>query len=152
MVSLTAFADNPVEDLEGGATLPEVLRAWGQPLEKVDRDVKREVIWRYSHGAFVKFKDGRVVDWRSSRGRGPTSMKTVVEATPAGPKPLGEMGDLVRDIAKEVPGGPDAPFSDPPGGGAPGQPAIIPNQIPPAPPGDRRPAVSAESDVVEEEG
>jgi len=36
----------------------------------------------------------------------------------------------VRDIAKEVPSGPDVPYVEPPVAQA-GQPPLIPNQIPP---------------------
>lgn len=49
----SAYADNAYEDLTIGAVLPEVMQAWGQPLEKIERSVKREVLWSYSHGAYV---------------------------------------------------------------------------------------------------
>ncbi len=132
---LTAFAEGAFEDLTVGDTLPEVMRVWGQPAEKINRDVKREVRWNYSQSAFVVFKDGKVIDWRSSRGRTPESLAKKATATKApdterSPE-SSAMGDLVRDIAREVPGGPDAPYSEPPQGG------LVPNQIPPQPPGGR---------------
>ena len=132
---LTAVAEGAFEDLTVGDTLPEVMRVWGQPAEKINRDVKREVRWNYSQSAFVVFKDGKVIDWRSSRGRTPESLAKKATATKApdterSPE-SSAMGDLVRDIAREVPGGPDAPYSEPPQGG------LVPNQIPPQPPGGR---------------
>jgi len=132
---VVALAEGAFEDLSVGATLPEVMRVWGEPAEKINRDVKREVRWNYSQGAFVVFKDGKVIDWRSSRGRSPESLANKAEATKAADTAKvpenSAMGDLVRDIAREVPGGPDVPYSEPPSGG------LVPNQIPPQPPGGR---------------
>ncbi len=147
-----AVAQSADEDLKSGSTLPEVLKLWGHPQEKIERQVKHEVVWSYAQGAFVVFKDGRVINWRSSRGRGPTS---AIEATPTpvAERPLGEMGDLVRDIAKEVPGGPDVPYSEPPNQqpGAVGQPALIPNAIPAQPPPGRGGVPDLEADQAEED-
>lgn len=146
------LAESASEDLQNGATLPEVLKLWGQPTEKIERQVKREVVWTYAQGAFAVFKDGRVINWRSVRGRGPTS-EVKPTATPATERPLGEMGDLVRDIAKEVPGGPDVPYSEPPPnqrpGVAVGQPALIPNAIPNQPPPGRGGAPDLEGDQAD---
>lgn len=148
-----AVAESPDEDLKSGATLPEVLKIWGHPNEKIERQVKHEVVWSYSQGAFVVFKDGRVINWRSSRGRGPTS-EVLTTPTPTAERPLSEMGDLVRDIAKEVPGGPDVPYSEPPSnqgpGAAVGQPALIPNQIPAQPPPGRGGVPDLEADQADE--
>jgi hypothetical protein len=130
--------------IPAGSSFGEVLGIWGEPVEKVEKSVKREVVWYYADGARVVFKDGRV---RSSQ---PTkailAMKAQEEAeravlqTPAGAELSGETRDLVRDIAKEVPSGPDGPASDSaPAAANVGQPPMVPNQIPPggrnAPPG-----------------
>ena len=69
----SASAESASEDLPKGATLPEVMKLWGHPVEKIERQVKHEVVWTYSQGAFVVFKDGRVINWKSVRGRGPNS-------------------------------------------------------------------------------
>ena len=140
----SASAESASEDLPKGATLPEVLKLWGHPTEKIERQVKHEVVWSYSHGAFVVFKDGRVINWKSARGRGPTS-EVQPTATPATERPLSEMGDLVRDIAKEVPGGPDVPYSEPPGAAV-GQPVLVPNAIPNQPPPGRGGVPDPEAD------
>lgn len=127
--SVPAFGE-PFEDLPVGSTLPEVLKAWGHPAEKIERGVKHEVRWNYSGGAFVLFKNGKVVDWKSSRGRSPESIRKAAEPTAVSEKSNPEMGDLVRDIAREVPGGPDVPLAEPPGGAA-GQGSLMPNPVPP---------------------
>jgi len=72
--TMAAFGE-PFEDLTVGSTLPEVMKAWGQPAEKIERGVKHEVKWNYSGGAFVLFKNGKVIDWKSSRGRSPESIR-----------------------------------------------------------------------------
>ena len=140
----SASAESGSEDLPKGATLPEVLKLWGHPVEKIERQVKHEVVWTYSQGAFVVFKDGRVINWKSVRGRGPTS-ETLPTPTPVAERPLSEMGDLVRDIAKEVPGGPDVPYSEPPNANV-GQPVLVPNAIPNQPPPGRGGVPDQEAD------
>ena len=133
-----AHAETANEDLPPGATLPDVIKAWGQPLEKIEKGIKREVVWRYPQGAFVVFKDGKAVNWRSLRGRtADQGEKALVASTVDTPAPQPEMGDLVRDIAREVPGGPDVPYSEPP-------PAQPPGLIPNPAPGGGRPAVEPE--------
>jgi hypothetical protein len=125
-----------------GASFGEVLGIWGEPIDKVEMSVKREVVWYYADGAKVVFKDGRV------RASQPTKAIMALQAeeaaakraliTPASAELSNETRDLVRDIAKEVPSGPDVPGSDSAAANI-SQPPLVPNQIPPggrgAPPG-----------------
>ena len=48
-----------------GATLREVLAAWGEPDERIERSVKRELVWNYKGGALVVFKDGQVISLKA---------------------------------------------------------------------------------------
>jgi hypothetical protein len=122
--------------IPAGSSFGEVLGIWGEPLEKIEKSVKREVVWYYSDGARVVFKDGRVRAWQPTKAI--LALKAQEEAekatllTPTGVELSGETRDLVRDIAKEVPSGPDGPASDSaPAAANVGQPPMVPNQIPP---------------------
>jgi len=145
-----AHATNTAIDVPAGATLPEVLALWGEPAEKIDRAVLHQTVWRYSDGAFVVFKEGRVINWKSSRNRGPSKAPTTAEAPRGLPevKPTSEMGDLVRDIAREVPGGPDVPYSEPPPAANPPQLNLRANPVPGQPGG---PGGAADGDADLEE-
>jgi hypothetical protein len=135
-------SESLTREIPPGSTLGQVLGLWGEPTEKVDKSVKGEVIWYYPDGAKVVFRQGRVSSWR------PTSaliaqkkqfLASQLPATPVTAQLSQETRDLVRDIAKEVPSGPDVPVPDAPPAAAPNQPLLIPNQVPPggrgAPPG-----------------
>jgi hypothetical protein len=128
-----SVAGDLTRKLNAGATLGDVLGAWGEPTDKVEKSIKREVVWYYPQGAKVVFKDGKVKAWRPidalvQADKEREAAKLV--AAPAGQEVAGETRDLVRDIAKEVPSGPDSPYVEPPAVQG-GQPPLIPNQIPP---------------------
>lgn len=129
-----SVAGDLTRKLQAGATLGEVLGSWGEPTEKVERGVKREVVWYYPQGAKVVFKDGKLKSWRpidsiAQSDKEREAAKFVV--APTGQEVAGETRDLVRDIAKEVPSGPDVPYVEPAVPAQAGQPPLIPNQIPP---------------------
>jgi hypothetical protein len=136
--------------IPAGASFGDVLNLWGEPLEKVEKGVKHEVVWYYPDGALVVFKDGKAR--RSQPTKAIVALQAQLEAakavagTPASAEISGEARDLVRDIAKEVPSGPDGPSGD---SGAPavnvGQPQLIPNQ---AAPGNRAAAAVAPAEVI----
>lgn len=130
----TSVAADFSKKIPAGSSFGEVLGLWGEPIDKVEMSVKREVVWYYADGAKVVFKDGRA---RSSQ---PTKAIMALQAqeeaakraliTPASTELSNETRDLVRDIAKEVPSGPDGPSSDSAAANV-GQPPLVPNQIPP---------------------
>ncbi|MEY4699901.1 MAG: hypothetical protein RL326_88 [Pseudomonadota bacterium] len=133
LIPNTSVAGDLTRKLHAGATLGDVLGAWGEPTEKVEKAIKREVVWYYPQGAKVVFKDGKVKSWRPidalvQADKEREAAKLV--AAPVGQEVAGETRDLVRDIAKEVPSGPDVPYVEPPAVPG-GQPPLIPNQIPP---------------------
>lgn len=129
--------------IPGGASFGEVLGIWGEPTEKVDKNVKKEVVWYYPDGARVVFKDGKVRSSQSTKTIRATleqqEASKAALATTTGAELSGETRDLVRDIAKEVPSGPDSPGMDSSVGNIGQPPPLIPNQLPPggkgAPPG-----------------
>ena len=150
LLSGSAYAESAYEDLTIGAVLPEVIQGWGQPLDKIERAVKREVLWSYPHGAYVLFKDGHVIDWRSLRGRGPRSEKKAAATTPTTDKPAGDIADIVGDIAREVPAGADAPYVEPPQSRN-AQIELAPNRIPPQPPGRNQAGIEQSLDLEEDD-
>ncbi len=127
-----SFAGDLSRKLTPGASLGDVMGLWGEPTEKIEKGVKREVVWYYPQGAKVVFKDGKLKSWRPidavvQAEREREAAKAVV--APASDEVAAETRDLVRDIAKEVPSGPDVPYVEPPAPA--GQPPLVPNQIPP---------------------
>jgi hypothetical protein len=135
LIPNVSLAGDLTRKLQVGATLGEVLGSWGEPTEKVELAIKREVVWYYPQGAKVVFKGGKLKSWRpidSIVQADKERERAKLEATPTGQEVAGETRDLVRDIAKEVPSGPDVPYVEPPiVPGQAGQPPLIPNQIPP---------------------
>jgi hypothetical protein len=51
--------------LESGMAMDEVLRSWGAPAEREEREAKREDVWHYAN-ASVEFSNGRVVRWKKA--------------------------------------------------------------------------------------
>ena len=142
-----AFAADLSRTLTAGSSYGEVLSAWGDPLDKVEKDIKREVVWYYKDGAKVVFREGRLKSWR------PTSATVAAQkaledqrqaAEPVATQLASETRDLVLDIAKEVPSGPDVPLPEIPSGNS---VAISPNQQARIVPGGIAPA----EDLLEEQ-
>jgi hypothetical protein len=135
-------AESLTREIPAGSSFGQVLGLWGEPVDKVDKSVKGEVIWYYPDGAKVVFKNGQVRSWRPTNAivsQRKQFSGSQLPATPASGQLSQETRDLVRDIAKEVPSGPDVPMPDAPPPPALNQPPLIPNQVPPggrgAPPG-----------------
>jgi len=149
-----ALAEKTKPPLQLGASTGQVLTAWGEPVERIERALKHEVVWSYPQGAFVTFKKGQVGSYQiaggqvvdaKSQARQIAAQQTVAAAPTEAI--AGATRDLVRDIAKELPSSPDAPYTEPPS--QPGR-AAARNQ-PPQPP--QPPAMipgDAEADVEED--
>ena len=131
-----------------GASFGEVLGIWGEPVDKVEKDILRQVVWYYPDGAKVVFKDGRVLSWQPTKAVRAMQEQQVgmakAKAASTEVELSGEARDLVRDIAREVPSGPDVPGGG--GSSAVAPPPLIPNQVPPG--GRGEPAGMVPSDVV----
>ncbi len=146
-----ALAEKTKPPLQLGTSTGHVLTAWGEPVERIERALKQEVVWSYPQGAFVTFKKGQVISYQiagsqvvdaKSQARQVAAQQTVAAAPTEAI--AGATRDLVRDIAKELPSSPDAPYTEPPS--QPGR-AAARNQPPQPPamiPGD------AEADVEED--
>lgn len=135
MVSPVAWADAPkYREVKKGAPLSDVLAAWGEPSERIERSVKRELVWRYSNGANVVFKDGKVSSFKLAPNTEPErGRKQKVAVTPARGESgvQGESRDVLRDIVREIPSGADVPYSEPAGGAD--TSGLVPNPVPPPP-------------------
>jgi hypothetical protein len=117
--SLVALAEKAKPPLQLGYRTGEVFTAWGAPTEKTERALKNEVVWDYPGGAFVTFKDGKVVAYRIAGGsivdvKSETAAVAAQQTIAAAPTAVvaGATRDLVRDIARELPSSPDAPYVD----------------------------------------
>lgn len=131
LVAQSALAADFAKKIPPGASYADVMSLWGEPAEKVEEGILKQTIWYYKDGAKVVFKNGRVRSFRPTNAilaQQATIEESKVDAKPVTTELAGETRDLVRDIAKEVPSGPEVPYVEPPGAG---QPPIVPNQIPP---------------------
>jgi hypothetical protein len=145
--SLGALAERIKLPLQLGNRTGEVFTAWGAPTEKTERALKNEVVWHYDGGAFVTFKEGKVVAYRIAGGETVDAKSEAVavaakQTIAAAPTAVvaGATRDLVRDIARELPSSPDAPYVDSaPDSASSGRGTRNPPPPPPAPamvPGD----------------
>lgn len=126
--SITPLAADFSKKIPAGSSYADVLSIWGEPIDKVEEGILKQTIWYYKDGARVIFKNGRVRSFRSTNtliAQQAASVEAQVPVQTATAELAGETKDLVRDIAKEVPSGPDAPYVEAPGSG---QPAVVPNQ------------------------
>ena len=57
-----AFARQPLPELRVGMSYGEVANLYGAADEKVERETKREELWRYRHTEAL-FRNGRIVSW-----------------------------------------------------------------------------------------
>jgi hypothetical protein len=118
-----------------GASLKEVLAAWGEPEERIVRGVKQELVWNYKGGARVTFKNGKVSSFRAGESEQHARAKKVAQPDPV--KKVSsdseESKDILRDIVREIPSSPEGPST----GGASAPPSsdpaiagLIPNAVP----------------------
>ena len=133
----SAHAQNYANEVRTGMVLRDVLAAWGEPQERVVRSVKHELVWNYKQGAQVVFKDGKVKSFKEPLSVQAVQEKKIAKAIAAEKSAASaaasiESKDVLRDIVRELPSGPDAPG----GGDAPAassDPALaglIPNAVP----------------------
>ncbi|MBN8550234.1 MAG: hypothetical protein J0M12_13025 [Deltaproteobacteria bacterium] len=95
----------PYVVLEEGLPMAEVLKRWGAPKERVEREAKRQEVWRYTNSQ-VLFENGKVRSWKSSSQR---ARAEVIEAQPTVPptrahpqKPLKQ--ETITEILDELKG------------------------------------------------
>lgn len=138
--------DNRVRN---GMVLRDVLAAWGEPQERVERSVKHELVWNYKQGAQVVFKDGKVKSFKEPLAVQVSQEKKMAKAVAAEKSAAAaaasvESKDVLRDIVRELPSGPDSPGGGdaPPASSDPALAGLIPNAVPgrAVPPGVMVPA------------
>ena len=120
--------------LKRGATLREVLAAWGEPDERIEREVKHELVWRYKDGSMVVLKNGRVSVFSSPMIEKAEQARKLEQAE-MDRKPAAdssESKDVLRDIVRELPSGPEGPSSGEPQAPStdPDLAGLIPNAVP----------------------
>jgi len=101
-------ADFRPHALTVGMSQEEVLGAWGAPLEREDRETKREATWHYPGRAMVAFTQGKVARWDGGtqlRSAIPLSAAMAAELdskdTAASPTVSdGEMQDILDEIVE----------------------------------------------------
>jgi hypothetical protein len=131
--SASAAQSKREERVNVGASLREVLAACGEPEERVVHGVKQELVWNYKGGARVVFKNGKVSSFRTGQA------EQQAQAKKAAAEPMKkviadseESRDILRDIVREIPSGPDGPSSgSAPSPSDPSLAGLIPNAIPP---------------------
>ena len=125
--------------LSRGMASKEVVSRWGQPDEIQEYETKRQEVWRYGKKDSVTIHESKVVSWVVN-GQTSTEAERLARELKAASdmKEVGaqvqepnETRDLVSEIAREIPAGPDAPYVEPPSI----DPATTTAIIPPAPPG-----------------
>ena len=105
------YAESALPELTPGMSSKAVLDLWGEPTEREEQETKRLELWRYPKGALVVFHEGVVSDWNpvvsliSQRSVALREKPVGVKHTPVGVNQ--DTRDLVREIAREVPSGPD---------------------------------------------
>jgi len=108
--------------LKVGLRSTEVTKLWGLPAEREEQEIKRLEIWSYAPGVTVTLHEGKVVRWKVPEAIDPASNTDAVGNAPTdgkGVEPSAadlnpDTRDLVREIAKEVPSGPDVALPDAP--------------------------------------
>lgn len=105
-------ADFRPQQLTVGMSQEEVLTLWGAPLEREERETKREATWLYPGRATVAFAAGRVARWDGGsqyRSVIPLSaaMTTALDAkgktevtAPSPEISEGEMQDILNEIVE----------------------------------------------------
>lgn len=121
LFSRPLFAQTPsqLSQLADGSSSAEVIAALGEPTERVEKEAKRDEIWRYPN-AIVRFHEGVVVAVTNKSGEPqnvpPTPAAHVSERAKTGGK---QVEELISEILREVPtdnspAGPGNPSGNPP--------------------------------------
>ena len=91
--------------LEDGMPVAEVLKRWGPPKERIERESKRQDLWRYANSE-VLFENGKVKSWDGAISRARDTELTVTEVTaPVQVRAARPMKDeTVKEILNELQG------------------------------------------------
>lgn len=114
------YTEKLPEPLVTGSAPSDVMKLWGEPKEQIEREIRREVEWRYSNGSSVTFREGVVVAWKTQAASvepplvKKASRESLREDSSRSLMQLKSQKsadglDFVREMAKEIPSGPDSP-------------------------------------------
>jgi len=126
---VSSASAQPKPALSNGLSKSEVSRLWGEPKEKTEQESHHKEVWRYPDTAKVVFIESKVSNWGFGDANEAIEKPKKKEPVPSKEIKLdpadGDPGtrDLVREIAREIPSGPDSPASN-----EPPPPAAIPGQ------------------------
>jgi hypothetical protein len=135
------FSEQKLPDLKKGMTFLEVVKLWGSPEDKVEKEAKRKDIWTYKNNTRVFFDNGHVATVLNQKGVDMLSPEMALATEKSEMKlknnkpsvtPVADQ-DVVDDILSEIMKDPSN--AEPSSGGPPQQPNMPPpnviNQIPP---------------------
>ncbi len=116
------FSESRLPTLRNGMISGDVVKLWGEPVERIEEEVKRRDVWLYPKGGKVVFHESRVIEWSAAAGTTQVVNSQNPPLKEVSPSPETvvlnpDTRDLVREIARELPSGPDVPFvesSEPP--------------------------------------
>lgn len=138
-LAFAAHAEPPKGELPAHASPSDVRRLWGEPKSVTEYEIDRKSVWHYKDGAQVTFNQARVTDWRSPSvqerrepkpEKGEEQKRLPAKDVDDRDPPDIESRDIVREIAREVPSGPDSPSGDPGSSIQPPNPVVQGQMIP----------------------
>ena len=96
-----ARAERRLPDLSEAMVAKDVIRLWGAPPERIERETKREEVWLYGESS-VTFRAGKVVAWNdASRALLATQTVPSPGKDAAGTSAVKESDDLPVDALLE---------------------------------------------------
>ena len=107
-----ALAQSRIRPISNGMTGAEVLERWGQPKDRLERETKRRQVWIYDGEQEATFENGKVISFHESDAAQPVVAAPVEPEVKENIVNQDSSSDLVREIAKELPSGPDVVSQD----------------------------------------
>ena len=85
----------------------EVRRIWGEPLDVTESETNRALVWLYANGNKAVFREAILVSWKEQETPSPQPEKVESAMNKPEDPVFSESRDLVREIAREIPSGPE---------------------------------------------
>ena len=100
-------AERRLPDLNENMAAKDVIRLWGAPIERIERETKREEVWLYGESS-VTFRSGKIVAWAdasrapaNAQGAPPIS-RDAIKAPPVTDSDEFPVDALLEDIIGEA--------------------------------------------------
>lgn len=127
LLTQSAIAQGNLARIRHGATTKEVQTLMGDPVDRIEREIKREQLWIYPSGSVVFIKGRATSVFLGEANDDILSVQyqeAVAAAKPAVPAaPASPVEDIISEILREVP--------SEVGEGAPAGPALAPGEVRP---------------------